>query len=1238
MWPTPTSRPPSRLSLWARLFRGQSLIRHPVSISRHRVGTTLLLVMCVFCGFYFYLTRDESIRRRTVAYLSDATSAEVTVGRAQFSMFSGITLHDVHVSTPYDKELDPSAVDPRTREIFSANSLTVYHSPWRLLLGGLRIERIVATEPVITLSQNTETGKRNWRSLFQKQTPGGPKKTPRRPMVTLRSAQVDVVSIDTTGHQLRKSTRLDADVRPHPQNDWAYCIEVRRLTAPGERTTVIFNPEDRLVANAPFVDFATIGLQLPKAYQDFFQMIGLEGDLKVARINYTSETRRSKDQEIEIRDVKCRVPRTLLQHSTSQPGAATQPTEDPLSFTDLSGRMVLRDDNLDVELMGRLNGAPCRVEGRIDHIKQGVELRDLGLDLRLTFDRFIMPEGDVRETLLDDPRIHEDLRDFLCKYDPHGAYDIECHLVRPAFHGPGRSFHGVIRSRGGFGSYYKFPYLVTELTGEIHISPERIVFEDFRGIHGAGTVRINGTVEFRDFYNSLDLYIHTSGIPLDDELFAALPTRFRGITERFGPRGTADVLVHVYRDSGPFHQPKPQFHTTVTAELVDARAAFEQFPYPLDHLYGTVRVADERIELVGLNGRHGDASVRIDGYATTGATGPPDIELRVEAHDVALDADLAEALPEDTRKAFTRLRAAGRADVLGRVFKHGEGAHLSYDLSADLRGTTMWPEDLPVRLTDVAGRLRIRPGDLAIERLTARRGEMGVTASGSVRRGAGDQVESDFALVCDPVPFDDELHAAVPGMIRRIWDQFSPRGRCTLQTQIHYDSGDADHPIRHRTLIETTDALATYQGFPVPLTNVASRVLFTDRDVEIQEVKAKYGAAPVQLRGDIDLAEPGRRGTLTVSGQGLTFDPVLVAAFPRRLSEAITAIAAKGKFDIQLDTLQFETDGADNTAWDYAGTLRFTDLSADLGFDLTEAEGTLSGRGSIARNGDTAVDVRAELAKAGIGSWRFTRAQTRFRMDAGSDTLRVEDGAADIYGGQASGTAEVTFAPDANQYKASITFRDAELARFLEENKPHAKGAGTKKPNDPDGHAPETNADGPTHGHIYGNLFLRGRTGPRRYREGGGEMFIREAQVWKLPVAMAVFQVLNLAPDENAFHDGWLKFFLNENTLTLQKIDLQGKAMSFVGGGRMDLQSGGLDVTLLAGSPVRIRLPILTDLVEAASREIMEVRIRGTVENPKIVPQPLKSLGKALETLFPEPPESRHESHSTVTPGSERRQ
>ena len=136
---------------WAEtLSRGRSLIRHPVSVTRHRLGTALLLLVTAGFALYFYFTRDESIRRRTIAYLTEATGGEVSVGRAEFRMFGGIELDDVHVSTPFDKDLDPSAVDPDDVEMLEDlvtvaiqdamnRATTLAEEKMGALTGGMRI-------------------------------------------------------------------------------------------------------------------------------------------------------------------------------------------------------------------------------------------------------------------------------------------------------------------------------------------------------------------------------------------------------------------------------------------------------------------------------------------------------------------------------------------------------------------------------------------------------------------------------------------------------------------------------------------------------------------------------------------------------------------------------------------------------------------------------------------------------------------------------------------------------------------------------------------------------------------------------------------------------------------------------------------------------------------------------------------------------------------------------------------
>jgi hypothetical protein len=212
---------------------------------------------------------------------------------------------------------------------------------------------------------------------------------------------------------------------------------------------------------------------------------------------------------------------------------------------------------------------------------------------------------------------------------------------------------------------------------------------------------------------------------------------------------------------------------------------------------------------------------------------------------------------------------------------------------------------------------------------------------------------------------------------------------------------------------------------------------------------------------------------------------------------------------------------------------------------------------------------------------------------------------AELFGGTASGNCTIRFLPSDTQYELSFDLRDAELQQYLR---------ATKRLSD---------AQQAARGLLYGKFAMRGLTSRPNERRGGGELFLREAQVWKLPLILKIFQLLNLAPDENMFHDGWLKFFIEGNTMHLTKIDLQGGAISLIGGGELNIDSDEINVRLLAGSPHRLRVPIVTEMIEGASRDLFELHITGSLRDPKIETQQARNIRRALETIFPPPPANR---------------
>lgn len=1235
--PSPFRRRRSRL--W-QFFERRSFVRHPVSVARARIGVGVLAFIVAAIGFYALSTRDAAIRRRALDFITRATpgGVEVRIGGAKFRLFDGITLQKVAIAVPYSDKLDPRAKDFSQRVIFSAESVKLTHNPWLLFFGKLRVEKVTAVQPTIFLRQNIDNGLKNWQLLSAGEDKPQEKKEVYRPLVTLRSARAILETVNSSGVTESRTETLDADVRPHPQVESGYYIQVRRYTEPFERANVFFDPGQKLVANTPFVDAKTIKMQLPRAAREVFDTISLSGEVRLSRLLYDTEKDLDFETEVILRNVRCDIPLRMLQDlPTSQPSTTTapddatsQPATGPASapsdavapfvvvgateqslvrMSGITGSVKVSGDDVRFEASGMINRAPSRLVGTLTVAEGG--LPNWGVNVAFDASALPLPEGAVRERMLakDIPRA---LREFFEDYDPHGKMNVHIEFSRDV-NSPGNlATTGHVETLGMRGSTIWFPYPLEDVNGTIRFVRKDIYLDNLRGRHGSGNVNINAHINVATRYSNVDLDILATSIPIDADLHDALPDRYQSVLNRFYPRGMANIHARLFRPGAPADQPKPRFSQRMSIDLIDAVALIEPHPFPLKNVRGHIETDGDRIRIQNLTGESADAGIQIDGYATIRASQEPELELRLEASDLRVDSDWVSGLPENLKAQLQRFNPEGSFDVLGKISLGAQGEGMLWDLSCRLYDAAVTHVDFPYRVDHMNGEINIRPGELEINDVIGSHGDAEISANGKVSESpdhSGAVVDIDFDA--QGLPLNQDLFNALPAELKPVWKLFSPRGRMRVRTGLYARTSGDDSFVAHRTELEPLDADITYSGFPLPLSHVTGRILVTHDRVDILSLHATAGTGAVSLTGCIDLNEPGRRGALTIHGRNMSFNKTLIAAMPEGMRGFFQSIRARGPFDLDLAPLRFETNADGQTRWHFDGELGLKTASADFGFKLEKASGVLRGGGMLDEAGTLTFDAHAGFSQAVLAGWHLDKLNCRIHTDDDGRVIHIDNAMAELYGGEAVGLVEIELGKKRSNYTASLTARNLQLDRYIAIHHPATEKA--------DSAGKEEKAQGD----IYGNIVLRGRTGRTGFMEGAGELYIREARVWKLPIILAIFQVLNLTPDENVFHDGMLKIYLMRDKVVFNKIDLQGRAMSFIGGGSLDLNTDQLDITLLAGSPVRINLPLLTEVLEGASREIMEIRVRGTFGDPKIIPQPLKSLGVALKTLFPEPPPPR---------------
>jgi hypothetical protein len=1203
---------------WLAFSARRAFVRHPVGVARERIGRVILAALVVGSCIYLYQTTDEAIRRRATDFLTQATSGEVRIGRAQFRMFSGITLHDVRVSVPYSSQLDRTAKDARSREIFSASSLTLIHNPWLLLLGKLRVEQIVAARPTITLVQNVDTGMRNWHLLAARARSRRDGKSTTIPNITIRSARAIVRSVRNDGSRESRIEELDADVRPNPRSMAGYCIEIRRFSDPPERSTVVFDPTARLVSNVPFVDAKTVRLQLPKEAQQFFDEIKLEGQVKLGRYSYQTTRPSEYLTEIELRNVKCEVPMALLQTEgasrspvDSKPGKG-RPGEEEVIMTGVHGLVQLRGSRLEIDVEGVVNDAACSLKGRLEGVDR--PLAQIGFDMHVQAAQFVSPEGALRRRVLQDPNLPTTLRSIFEDYDPHGKFDIDFRVRRDAGEHGGISLTGSLSPKAARGRCRWFDYPVSDLSGSVIFDEQGVRIVGLSGRHGASTVRLDGRIDRRTYWSDVEIDVVARDVALDADLFTQLSEHHKSIWKRFDPHGSAQLAVKLRRPATAKGEPDPVWVTRVEADLVDSGVVLAEFAYPLTGVCGKLLLDGDRMEFHDLVGKHDGAEIKIDGNASFSASSPPEVQLKIGARAVKMDEALLKALPAEGRGAVSQFQPDGVIDLDGSV-SYDAASGLTYDLAAKIRDSSIVYREFPYRIDHVSGEFRIKPDHVLVMDVSGVHGASKIRACGEVRAAPTGFV-ADLTFECRKLVLDEDLRKALTPSLQDVWRLFSPQGTVSVLTDLHHVSESGQATQRHRTQVEAADVSMRFAPLPFALSAVRGKALLTDDRVDIAGLFGRIGPGTIVLSGGIDLKPPGRRGALKVEAKGMTFDANLLAALPEGLRAGLGSVEPTGDFDITLDPLQFDLDEAGRGGWRFAGGMTLRNSSANLGFELRGASGALTGEGQVDAAGRVGVALRAELERASFAGWPLDAFAAHLDKRVDEPIVVLRDATAKLYGGDASGFGKMRLRGLHSEYELSILARDLSLGRYLAS--PQAAAVTTSAPTT--SAAEESSPMASAKGSIDGNLAMRGRTGEQGYREGAGELRVRGAQVWKLPLLFAVFQVLNFTPDENVFHDGWMKYYLTQDTLTIEQVDLQGRALSLLGSGKMTLPGKELDVTLLARSPMRIHVPLLTELLEGASRELMEVHVTGTLNKPNIRPKPLRSLGNALKLLFPKKP------------------
>lgn len=1175
--------------------------RKPVPSWRRRLAmATLLLLAASYYGYQHY-TSDERIRQQAVTFLERFTGGDVRIDQASFDLFGGVSLHDVTISLPPDVKIDPTARTRRDRRVFAAVTLQLQHEPLGLFTGKLVVTSLLADEPTVTIVKNADHPKYtyNWEALFpplpKKDKPG----EPQMPEIHIRNARVRIVEVRDGERVVEPEIRLSAMALPDPHRRETYVIPWRKAGERAEEGRLYYNRKaGAYTGELPTLPMTTILASMPERYTDWLETLEIAGQIRPDNINF--DRKRGSRATIHMEGIRLSVPTSSEQRPT------TQASKRFLQLTNVAGTLALTPDESKASFTGLVNGTPCEVRAEVTGYAGPLE--EAGFDIHIRAKGIVLPDPN-------DPaglrfiRSIDKVNAFFEDFDPHGRADIDFTLFKAPGKDMGVLLRGTMTPRGCDASYRRFPYRLRNITGRARFTADGIFIENISGYHGSALVTIDGYLRAPELQTGFSLDIEADAVPLDSEIFAAIPERFRTVWRQFEPVGLANLTAWVGRPHVDYDQEALPIQTHIDADLLDVTACFEGFPYRLNHVRGRMVVENDRITVARLTGMHHDASVRIDGVARYG--GEPDqrnVEFRLEAAGLALDDDLAQAVPEASRDRLDELRPTGKVDLVGRVFTTPADRDIAYDVAAHLRDVGIRYRDLPYEVTDMTGVVALRPDDIELRKLRGRHGPTKIAIDGRFNH-SGPVPQVRLGLDCRQLMLDDELFGTLPESLRERWETFAPKGVVDLRTDVRWSGEGEQRQTTHDTTIDARGINVCYESLPLPLSDVTGQVRLTDERVELKELSGYHNGGRIRLDGEVALADPNRTALIQLRVENLPLTEEVRAALPDRLGSTWDALEPTGVLDLSLDELSYQQSPNQPARWGYRGRLGLRDATLKLGFEATQLRGSLSGEGTAIADGSSmTVDGRLELDRVAVNKRVLSNVVGSMVREAGSNRLYLRDLQGKTYDGQAAGYAEIDFSRGRTKYALNMLVHDMSLGPFLNS---------TREPDEP-----KTDAKGI----VDGRLYLAGVAGDPNALRGGGSVRLRKAEMYQLPIVLAMLSALNITiPDVNAFNEADASYTLQGSRLMFDKIELWGRSLSMLGSGYMNLDSQEIDLLFITGSPHRLpKIPLLTEIAQGASRELMEIAITGPLSSPRLEGRPLRSLRLTLQALLgggpPEPP------------------
>jgi hypothetical protein len=334
--------------------------------------------------------------------------------------------------------------------------------------------------------------------------------------------------------------------------------------------------------------------------------------------------------------------------------------------------------------------------------------------------------------------------------------------------------------------------------------------------------------------------------------------------------------------------------------------------------------------------------------------------------------------------------------------------------------------------------------------------------------------------------------------------------------------------------------------------------------------------------------------------------PELFAALPVSISKSLQQMHVDGMFSLAGSVHCGRDDRAAplESGWDLLLNIEQGRFSTGVPVEAIFGQIDLHGGGQGERmwtSGqlqlDSLIIQRAQLTKLHGPLWMDAKRLILGRSVSPRSANQVREPiVATVYGGQLSADVEVALG-DVPEFTLQTNLTNADMSTMARDWRV---------------------GQGNLTGQAFLELFLNGSARGRHTLQGHGTAQLRNANLYELPLVLALIDRLRSGRTGAAFNASDIAFRVSDDYVYFDRFDLTGDTITLKGVGEMSLDRQlRLDFYSLMGKE-QLWSPLVRPFLGEASRQFLLIHVDGTLSNPRTTQEMLPGLNETLQQLFPE--------------------